>query len=171
MAADGTKRAAMKRAKRDVESVTETHPHSRDSDRGFTTVEILFCIALMGIVMAPIMNAVISTVRTSSSTLALAQVETVLQNAADRVNRASTTCDYTVFAQAAAQTHGWAASQAVAVGERYVPGATPTDQGSWVAGLCEADTPADLVVQLITITVTSPDGNVRRTIEVVKSDV
>jgi prepilin-type N-terminal cleavage/methylation domain-containing protein len=141
------------------------------ADRGFTFVEVVVTVALMAIVVAPILSAVGVAVRESSRSRSSAQVETAVVNAADRVNRAPKTCDYTVYVQAAVQSQGWSADRAVAYHERYVPAATPNLPGTWVEGACEISAPTPLLVQRITITVISPDGSVRRSIQVVKSDV
>src|SRR5262249_38733522 len=128
-------------------------------------------IALMAIVIAPLLDSVITSIRASSSTGELSQLQIVLQNAADRVNRAPKGCDYSVYAEAAALSQGWQATQVSTVQEHYVPGATSTDPGSWAADACTGPTPTDLIVQLVTITVTSPSGKIQKSIEVVKSDV
>ncbi|CAB4866784.1 unannotated protein [freshwater metagenome] len=141
------------------------------ADGGFSLVELIMTIALMAILIAPLMVGVVSTIRASSNTRVLAQVQTVLQNAADRVNRAPKKCDYTVYAQAAAQSEGWAADRASIVQSRFVPAASPTSAGSWVSGACSGAIPEDLLVQVITITVTSPTGSVQSSIQVVKSDI
>ena len=140
-------------------------------DAGFSLVELTAALAIMAIMIAPLMAAVVATIRASSLNRSLAQVETVLQNAADRVNRAPKKCDYTVYVQAASQSQGWAATRATAQQSRFVPAPNPTMAGTWVSGGCEGSVPADLLVQVVTITVTSPDGKVQRSIEVVKSDV
>jgi prepilin-type N-terminal cleavage/methylation domain-containing protein len=140
-------------------------------DRGFTLVEIVMTISIMGIVMVPLMNAVITSLRTSATNGNRALVETAIQNAADRVNRAPQGCTYNVYVQAAAQSQGWAAGQASAAYQHWQPGPTPTDQGQWVAGSCVGPDPTADLVQLVTITMTSPDGKLNRTIQVVKSRV
>ncbi|WP_186795696.1 hypothetical protein, partial [Escherichia coli] len=50
---------------------------------------------------------------------------------------------------------------------------SPLGEMDWAPGACEGalTDPPDLLVQKLRISVTSPDGNVTRTIEVVKSDV
>jgi prepilin-type N-terminal cleavage/methylation domain-containing protein len=152
-----------------MESVTTRR---RGDDRGFSAVEVVITIALMGVVVIPIMDSVITSVRASSVSRSAAQVETALVNAADRVNRAPKACDYTLFAQAAVQTQGWEPGRASLTHRRYVPGATPAASGTWVDGACESPpAPRDGEVQLVTITITSPDGKVSREIQVVKSDV
>jgi hypothetical protein len=147
------------------------------SDEGFSLVEVVMTIVLMATVLLPLMNAAITGVKASSSTRRVAELQTVLNNAADRVNRASVHCSYLVYVQAAAQTKGWAPTQASATYEYYVPGATAAVAGTWHA-YTESDCtngsvtlPPQNPVQRVTITMASPEANVSRTIQVVKSDV
>ena len=141
------------------------------NDRGFTFVEVVVTVTLMAIVVAPILAAVSTAVRESARSRSAAQVETTIVNAADRVNRAPKVCDYNVYVKAAVRAQQWDENRASIVEEHYVPPADLSQQGQWVPGACEIDTATDLLVQRITITITSPDGKVSRTIQVVKSDV
>ena len=156
------------------EPVDAVHRPVVDS-RGFTLVEVIIAIALMGTVAIASLSAVTTSVKTSSTSRAAAEVETALVNAAERVNRATKSCDYTIYAQAAVQTEGWPASAAVVTHEYYQPSGSPTVAGQWLTG--PAATPAcpgvssDLLVQKVTVRITNPNGNVTRTIQVVKSDV
>ena len=145
----------------------------RTRDDGFSLIEIVMTIVLMGMVLLPIMNASIMAVKASSSSRRIAELQTVLLNAADRVNRAPVKCDYLVYVQAAAQTKGWPPEQASATYEWYQPGATAAIAGTWMAGptACSGPAPTLNLVQRVTITVASPETNVSRTIQVVKSDV
>ena len=60
----------------------------------------------------------------------LAQIETVLQNAADRVNRAPLKCDYGQYVKAAAQAaHGDRAKQTARTGSTN--GRRATVAGTW----------------------------------------
>jgi len=140
-------------------------------ESGYTLVELLCAIAIMGIVIAPIMNSVIASIGASSTARNLAQVQTVLQNAADRVNRSPKSCDYLIFAQAAVLAEGWSADRATVEQLHYAPAARTLDAGTWQSNACEGTVPSELLVQLVRITVTSPNGQVRKTIEVVKSDI
>lgn len=141
-------------------------------DAGFSLVEAVITLALVGIAMLPIILSVQTNLKVSAQTHTIAQVETVLVNAADRVNRAGEGCDYNVYVEAAALETGWKSQQAVATYQYYVPGATsPVDAGTWVTGACPGSQRPDGLVQKVTITVTSPDGKVTRTLVVVKSDV
>lgn len=140
-------------------------------DSGFSLVEIIITIVLMGTVLIAIMNASIGGIRASTAAGDVAQIETVLQNAADRVNRAPQKCDYSMYVQAAAQVAWGDPNLASATYKWYEPGADATATGTWhtgassVAGVCGKD------VQLVTITVTSPNGKVTRSMQVVKSNV
>jgi len=162
---------------REARSDTEVGPHSphapRDVDRGFTLVELVMAITVMMIIAVPTMSAVITAIRADVLNNDLADVQTVLQNAVDNVNRVDKNCDYTQYAQAAAVTEGWPAGSIVVAQQHYTPGATPLVAGAWSAGACigASTTPAALIVQMVTITVKSPDGRVQKTLQVVKSDV
>lgn len=148
----------------------------RHLDEGFSLIEVVIVIMLMGIVIVAVLTAVITSVATSAITRSGARVETVIVNAADRVNRAPKSCDYSAYAQAAVQTEGWSASSATVTQEYYQPAVEPTSPGTWTAGppsspACPAGALTDLLVQRVSITVNSPDGRVQRNIQVVKSDV
>ena len=145
-------------------------------DRGVSAVEVVIAIVLIGTVVVAALNAMFTSISASTTSRNAAQVETAIVNAADRVNRAPKRCDYTIYAQAAVQTEGWPASSASVAHEYYIAAADPTQQGTWAIdpGLtpaCPADEPETLLVQRVTIQITSPDGSVSRSIQVVKSDV
>jgi hypothetical protein len=150
-------------------------PRSRDG--GFTIVEVVMTNVLIAMTIVPILDATITSVRASSTVREVAEVETVLQNAADRVNRAPTLCNYDVYVQAAALAKGWNAAQASATYAYYVPGASAlaADPGSWVtdpgATACPGGVRTPRLIQLVTITVHSDSGSITRTMKVVKSDV
>lgn len=133
--------------------------------------ELVVTIAIMGIVITPIMDAVMGVIRGSATNRGLAQVETALNNAADQINRAPKRCDYTLFAQTAAQLQGWDPSVASVVHRRFEPAVTPDLPGTWVDGACAGSQPSDLLVQLVVITVRNPETGAQRSIQVVKSDV
>jgi prepilin-type N-terminal cleavage/methylation domain-containing protein len=149
----------------------------RRDDGGYTLVEVLVTIVLMTVVVVPVIEAVITSIRVSSTSRSAAQVETALINAADRVNRApSGQCDYGRYARAAVQSQGWAADRATVTHAYFDPNpdADPlTADGVWVLQPCPSGVPSppSNLVQRVIITVASPDGSVRRSTEVVKSDV
>lgn len=139
-------------------------------DRGVSFIEIVVTIALMGLIVIPILSAVTTLTKASNTSRQAANVETALINAVDRINRApSDECDYGRYAEAAVLTQGWSAGQA-SVDHAYLDG------GNWVSGPAGAEacpTAGDrpLLVKLVRVSVTSPDGKVTRSVEVVKSDV
>lgn len=154
-------------------TTTRAPERSRGDDEGFSLVEVVATIMLLGLIVLPILNAAFSAVKVSATSREVAQIETVLQNAADRVNRADLACDYSVYIGAAAAANGWDASQATATYQHYVPGTTAGagTPGTWEDGACPGGVRVQGMVQLVTITVVSDTGYVRRTMKVVKSDV
>jgi hypothetical protein len=165
---------------------TSTPPQERvvaRADRGISLVEIVTAIALMGTLVVAILNAVTTSIKASSVSRDAAQVETVVVNAADRINRAPMRCDikgYTEYAVAAVRSQGWwtgegdeeYARAAKIVHEFYTtPPGDPDAPPAWQEGVCPADDLGKRVVQRVTVTITSPTNSVSRTIQVVKSDV
>lgn len=153
---------------------TRTAPDGQDV--GASILEIIIAITLLGTVVAAILTATATGIRVSSVDRAAAQVETAIVNASDRVNRAPKRCDYTIYAQAAVQTQGWDPATVSLTHEYYVPGADASVAGTWETGApaapaCPGPSPDDLLVQRITLSITSPGGEVTRSIQVVKSDV
>lgn len=163
------RRRAVERADRHAGADPQRPRRSRDG--GFSIVEIVITISLMGIVVAPILTAVAVSIRASSTSLTAAEVETVLVNAVDRVNRAprsaATACVLTGPVGAAVETHGWPASSAT-VGHEYLdPGGVWKTDPSGTA--CPGGVFQNTLVQRITVTITSPEHGVRRTLQVVRS--
>ncbi|HEX3087409.1 MAG TPA: type II secretion system protein [Ilumatobacteraceae bacterium] len=145
-------------------------------DRGFSLVEVVITIALMGTVLLTIMDASIAGIKASTSATDLAQIETVLQNAADRVNRAPLKCNYDQYVKAAAQAAHWDPAQATATYWWYSPGVDATASGTWHTPVvandaCSTPGVAGKDVQLVKITIASPNGRVTRSMQVVKSNV
>lgn len=141
-------------------------------DRGFTYVEVVITLVLTGIVVLPILAAVRASIEAASVSRAAAEVETVLVNAADRVNRAdrfespTLKCDLEGPAQKAATVHGWEPAS-VAVTQEHWNRTTR----AWEAGACPVPKGfTDGLVQRVTIRVTSPSRNVTRELEVIKGD-
>ncbi|MGH9134272.1 MAG: hypothetical protein ACRDZZ_10080 [Ilumatobacteraceae bacterium] len=138
-------------------------------------IEVIVSIALMVFVIVPIVGAAAASVSSSSADRSAGQVETALVTAADRVNRAPMTCDYALDAEAAVTSRGWAADRVSVRHSYYVPApsASPSDPGTWVLdAACEpgSTSPRAGLVQRIAISVTSPDGEVQREIQVIKRD-
>jgi type II secretory pathway pseudopilin PulG len=148
---------------------------NRRGDDGITLIEIIITIALIGIVVIPILSAVQVSIRSSSQARDAAELETLLVNAIDRVNRAprdAYPCDLSGPPTAAVITAGWPASSLV-----VTQGHLDTTTGGWVAGACPVSpitgnpTFQNGLVQRITLTLTHPDRQITRTLQVVKSDV
>ncbi len=152
-------------------ATSRTRQHGSSADRGSSFVEVGVAVVLIGTTLVSLLTTVMTTATSSTRSRSLSQVNTVLQNAADRVNRAPKRCDYAVYVRAAAQSQGWAPTTAVSTYEHYVPNTNPSLAGTWASGGCPAEGAVDLLVQRVTITVTSPDGSLSRSIQVGKSDV
>jgi prepilin-type N-terminal cleavage/methylation domain-containing protein len=149
-------------------------------EAGFSLIEIMITVSLMAIIIVPLMMAASTTIKASASSRNLSKVDTVLNNAADRVNRAPELCDYSDYIEAPALSVQWTADRVSATYQYYTPGASASVTGTWTTGACPGCPPAvpcptgthpDGLVQRVTITVSSPNNVVQRTMEVVKSDV
>ena len=144
-------------------------------DDGFSLVEVVMTIALIGIVVVPLLVASATSITASSRTREAAETETVLQNAADRLNRAPVACNYDQYVRAALKAKGWDPSLVTATYEYYAPGKTvlASTPGSWAPGGCDGDGASRraMLIQRVTITVDSPSHTVHQTIRVIKNDV
>ncbi len=150
---------------------------ARHHDVGFTFVEVVVTIVLVGVVVLPILATVRTSISAAAVSRAAAEVETVLVNAVDEVNQADplvAKCNLTSRAESAATTQGWSAST-VTVEHQFLQA-----DGSWSAifvPAADGTCPPGAVsarpngpVLLIRIVVSSPTENVRRTLEVVKGE-
>lgn len=136
------------------------------ADRGSTLIEIVIAISLTTLVVIPMMAAVRTSITASVVNKGAATAETAIVDAADRVNRAPQSCDYTQYAQASVQTKGWTPDRAQVTHQHYDP-----VSDTWQDGGCRFASPTEDLVQKITITITVPSGDVSRSIQVVKSNV
>lgn len=161
------------RAKTERPSVEKDCQRRQVADSGFSLVEVVCSISLMAIVVIPLMQATFTSVAASSTSREVAEIETVLQNAADRVNRAPIGCDYHVYVEAAALSKGWPATAASATYQHYVPGssANASTPGAWEPGGCPDGIRTSGLLQLVTVTIENASGRTRRSIEVIKSDI
>ena len=140
-------------------------------DAGYTLTEVLAAVALMSIAIVPIILAAGVSIKASSQTRNLSRMETVLANAADRVNRAAEGCDYLIYAQAATLSEWNDKTLATISYQHYEPAASAATAGVWKPDACVDGIRSPGLVQMVTITITSPDHTRTRTIQVVKSDV
>lgn len=137
-----------------------------------TLIEIVLSIALMGIVVVPLLGAVATSIRASNISNDAAQVETLLVNSIDRVNRATRKdfpCDLTSPVVAAVETVGWPATSVV-VGHEYldINGQWQTDPGG---SACPGGSFQNGIVQRITVTITSPDEGITRSLQVIRGEI
>jgi prepilin-type N-terminal cleavage/methylation domain-containing protein len=154
-------------------------------DEGFSLVEVVITIVLIGIVVIPLIIASASSITASSRTREAAETETVLQNAADRLNRAPAQCDYTLYIEAALKAKGWSPTLVSASYEYYQPGASVLEgqEGTWELGACPGGPPPSgsvgppggtrppMLIQRVTITIVSPSNVIHQSIRVIKNDV
>lgn len=125
-------------------------------------------IVLIGMVVSALLAAVITLINASSTVYEAAQVETVLLNAADHVERSPQRCDYEVYVDAAALAEGWS-TNSVSVVVEFLATNTGSASTDWIPQTCPADVePFD--VQRLTITATDPSGKITRDLTVVKSN-
>jgi type II secretory pathway pseudopilin PulG len=137
----------------------------RVRDVGSTYVEVVVAIVLIGLVVVPTLAAVRTSIRTSTTAKAAAEVETELINLADAVEQAphDSNCDYTNAVVLATPT-GWT----VTVEHSYLKDAVPDPVWSPFTGGCPSDAPyTGRPIVKVSITITHPDSVVR-TLEVVK---
>ena len=186
------------RADEDVVTAPTDWRRPRRGDRGFTLIEVLVSIVLMGTVITVILSAILTLIRVSTSSNDAAKVEAVLTSAADRLaGWAYLSCPeandngYEVIVSAAADDVNlvklfggnikgiqyWDPLLGARADAALDP--SPAD-GGWADtnGLVGSDGCGEDVsftttrtLQLVTIEVRSPDGAIVRQLEVVKSNV
>lgn len=157
----------------------------RSSDAGFSLVETVMAVSLLGIAAASILGGLWSAIRVSRVGSDMAKVEAVLSSAADRLTgwvylpcpEQDASGGYLPVVQAASGAVGWPASTVAITDIRYWAPDSPST-GTWtddngLAGACNpaVGLSASRVLQKVTLRVTSPDGRSTRALEVVKNDV
>lgn len=159
---------------------------SAEHDGGYSLVEVVATIALMGTALAAILGAIGMAIRVSQRNDEHSKVEAVLTSAADRLTGyAYLPCPeldprggYLPIVQAAAGTVDWATSTVQIVGIQYwVP--TSGAGGAWqdTNGLSGSECNASVglttgrTLQKVAIRVSGPSTGYSRTLEVVKSNV
>jgi Flp pilus assembly pilin Flp len=156
-------------SQQDVRGADPGEPTRRsvsDRDRGASFVEVVLAIVLISLVVLPLMATVRTAIKVSRTNEMTAIAETVVVDAADRVNRAPLACDYSVYVKAAVQIRGWSPSQATVVHEYY-----DTDTKDWAPGGCKLALPTERLVQRLTMTIQTPNEGPSRSVQVVKSNV
>lgn len=143
--------------------------HGAEGDGGFSYVELVVAVVILGIIVVPVFDVFTSVIAGSSKATADVEVDMVMQSVADRVNRAAMSCDYTPYAEAAAEMAGWPGSATTVSHMRYAAGAGGTV--TWIAGACPPGGVNVTLVQLVQVKMTDPDSGAVRTLQVVKSDV
>jgi prepilin-type N-terminal cleavage/methylation domain-containing protein len=165
----------------------ETHAdrvRNQREDHGYTLIEMLVAIVLMGSIVLSIMGGMWAVVRASRQNDSRAKVQAVLGAAGDSIinykhwNCPETNQAYVQWAQKAASSVGWESSTVAITQYRYwdpsAPGVdkwkptnslSPTECNS-LAALTPIKT-----LQKLTITVTSPDGQYTNSLDIVKADI
>jgi len=154
------------------------------ADRGYTLIEMLIAIVLMGTIVLSIMGGMWAVVRASSMNDQRAKVQAVLGSAADRILGIQyAACPeingvYEGFADPAAQVVGWSASNVQIIDYKYWnPGpGTPgwSDTNSLQAGtVCNpaSGLTTSKGLQKLTIRATAPGGGHSAQIDIVKSNI
>jgi prepilin-type N-terminal cleavage/methylation domain-containing protein len=155
-------------------------------DEGFSLIETVVAVALLGISVASIMGGLFSATRVSRIGNDKAKVEAVLSSAVDRLTgwaylpcpAQDTSGGYLPVVQAASGAVKWPASTVSIVDVAYWNPTGP-GTGTWSASNALGGTECNQAVglttsrtlQKVTIRVSAPDGLNARQIEVVKSDV
>lgn len=151
------------------------------ADRGYTLVEMLVAIMLMGSIVLAIMGGMWAVVRASSQNDQRAKVGAVLGAAGDGIsNYRYIACPevdegYEQFGQKAAASVGWPLESVEIVDYQYWnPETGSWDQNNSIQGDdCNPSVglSTSKTLQKLTIVATSPGGGYSATIDIVKSDI
>lgn len=153
-------------------------------DAGVSLIEVLVAIVLLGMVVTTILVSLRASTKASAIDRDHAIAFSWLQAASDEIYRGSRVpCDvatdpiatYTSYAQAATRPPRWVSSPAhIEVTEvEYLGRTTPDADFEWDASFCFEgvgfeDSP--LYTQRVTIQATSPDGDLVKTLQMVKNE-
>lgn len=148
---------------------TESRTNGERRDAGSTLTEILISIGLLATIVIALATAVQAMLTSSSTIFEAAQIETVLLNAGDQVDRSPQQCNYDTVVQSAALAEGWPA-EAVTVTVEILAANTGDESVDWVLQDCTGTVEA-FDVQRLTIRAEHPHEQISRTLTVVKSDV
>jgi prepilin-type N-terminal cleavage/methylation domain-containing protein len=158
------------------------HEHDdRPRDRGYTLIEMLVAIALMGSIVLAIMGGMWAVVRASAQNDERAKVGAVLGAAGDGIsNYRYIACPevdggYEEFAQKAAASVGWPLGSVAIVNYQYWnPDTRNWDENNSIQGAdCNPNVglTTSKTLQKLTIRATSPSGSYSAAIDIVKSDI
>lgn len=150
-------------------------------DRGYTLVEMLVAIVLMGTIVLAIMGGMWAVVRASSQNDQRAKVQAVLGAAGDGIsNYRYISCPevdegYEPFGQKAAAAVGWPLDSVEIVAYRYWnPDTESWDENNSVQGdECNPNVTltTSKTLQKLTIRAEAPGGGYSATIDIVKADI
>lgn len=156
---------------------------SKHDDRGYSLTEVLVAVALTGTIVLSIVGAMFAVVRVSGQNDDATKVQAVLGRAADELNGiAYQPCPqdeavpiYENVADRAADSVDWGPSTVMITEYRYWnPDTSSWDTNNSIQGSdCNPAVgyTSSKNLQRLTIQVTSPSGNVTRSIDVVKSNL
>ncbi len=154
-------------------SATERGGRLRRADRGVSLVEVIVSIALTGGVVVSIMGALFTVVRATSQNDDAVKLQAVIGGATDQLLAVEWegcpdgSANYSNAAQSAAGRVGWDATTVAVIDVDYWSAAAD----SWVETCSGAAAPGSVdALQRITINVQSPDGELSKSFDVVKSD-
>lgn len=161
----------VERAQPEGDEVTQSRRSTR-RDRGFSFVEVLVTIVLLGTMVIAILTATRAQITSSRTSREAAQVESALLAAAERVERAPRgdfECDLSGPVYAAAQLE-------LGVSDVEAPTYALLDYEhltalGWVPGACPGGVYQLGLVQRIGITMIHPESGLTRKLEVLKGDV
>ena len=155
-----------------------------ESDGGYTLIEVLVSLALMGVVISSILPAMWSAVRVSRFSDTQAKVEAVLGSAVDRVSNygwhpcpeTDSLGGYAAKAKNAAAIFNWPSSTVEVLDVEYWDTTTKTwsttdpvpagDCGRTIISITKERT-----LQRVTVRVTSPDGEQTNQLDLVMGDI
>jgi prepilin-type N-terminal cleavage/methylation domain-containing protein len=154
---------------------------NRREDHGYTLIEMLVAISLMGTIVLSIMGGMWAVVRASRQNDDRAKVQAVLGAAGDGIsNYRYIACPevdegYEQFGQKAAASVGWPLSTVEIIEYQYWNPETEAwaDNNSIQGSDCNENVglTTSKTLQKLTIRATSPGGNYSSTIDIVKSDI
>ncbi len=157
------------------------HVRSEQRDDGYTLVEMLVAIVLMGSIVLSIMGGMWAVVRASRQNDERAKVGAVLGSAGDGIsNYRYIACPeidqgYEEFGQKAAASVGWPLSSVAIIDYQYWnPDTESWDDNNSIQGAdCNEliGLTTSKTLQKLTIRATSPSGGYSSTIDIVKADI